>query len=73
MDLPLHHREQGWIIELEASSLSSQKEFQDSAVSKESDGFCFLGCSRIISYGGLDKFIYHYDKSLNRLGGYVEE
>jgi hypothetical protein len=28
------------------SSLSSQKEVQDSAVSRESDGCCFLGCSR---------------------------
>jgi hypothetical protein len=33
-------------MNLEASSLSSQKEVQDSAVSRESDGYCFLGCSR---------------------------
>ena len=42
--LPLHHREQGCLDDLKASSISSQKEVQDSAVSRESDGSCFLGC-----------------------------
>jgi hypothetical protein len=47
LDLPLHPREHGWISDLEASSLSSQKAVQDSALSKESD-YCFLVCSWIV-------------------------
>ena len=43
LDLPLHLRKQGWIDDLEASTLSSQNEVQDSVVSRESDGHCFLG------------------------------
>jgi hypothetical protein len=35
-----------WTDDLEASPLSRQKEVQDSAVSRESDGYCFLVCSR---------------------------
>lgn len=41
LNLPLHPREHGWISNLDASSLSSQKAVQDSALSKESD-YCFL-------------------------------
>jgi hypothetical protein len=45
LGLPLHPREQGWIDDLETSSLFSQKEIEDSAVYRESDGYCFLGFS----------------------------
>jgi len=44
LGLPLHPREQGWIDDLEASLLASQKEVQDSTVCRECDGHCFLGC-----------------------------
>jgi hypothetical protein len=44
--LPLHPREQGWMSDLEASSLSSQKAVQDSAVFRENYGYCCLGCSQ---------------------------
>jgi len=43
LGLWLHSREQGCITDLEAS-LSSQKEVQDSAVSRKSDGHCLMGC-----------------------------
>jgi len=42
--LPQHPREQAWIYDFEASSLTGQKEVQDSAVSWESDEYCFLCC-----------------------------
>jgi len=48
---PLHHREQGWLDDLKASSPSSQKEVQECAVSRESDGRYFLGCLSIGTCG----------------------
>jgi hypothetical protein len=42
--LPLHHREQGWLDDLKASSLSSQKEVQKSAVFRKGVDRYFLGC-----------------------------
>ena len=44
LGLPLHPREQGLIHDLDAFRLSSQKDIQASAVSRESDGHCFLEC-----------------------------
>jgi hypothetical protein len=43
LPLRVHHREQGWLDDLKASSISSQKEVQDSTVSRESDGRYFVG------------------------------
>lgn len=45
LGLPQHPRQQGWINDLDAPSLSGQREVQDSAISRESDGYCFVGCS----------------------------
>jgi len=47
----VHLREQGWINVVEASSLSSQKEVQGCAISRENDYCCYLrwrsvGCFR---------------------------
>jgi len=47
LGLALHLREQGWMNDVEASSISSQKEVQDCAISKESEYWYYLRWSSV--------------------------
>ena len=55
--LALHLREQGWMNYLESSLLSSQKEVQDNAISRESDYCCFLDEVLLVAFTPLSSTI----------------